>query len=712
MARRRPGLAAVLAAALLLPAAAAPAAVVPPPPPPVAGTAAIEASTLTYDRATGRVTAEGDVRIAYGLYRLRADTVVYDTATGAMQAQGDVRLREPDGSVLSGSRVALSGDFASGVIEGFGLAFGDGSRLAAARAERIQGRRTRMTDVAFTPCTECGGEEPLWSLEAGRVAHDSETRNIAYRDVALRVGGVPIAFTPYLVHPDPTVARRQGFLAPRFAVGGDIGLLVRNYYHYPWTASRDATVEGSISTRHGPLLGARYRQRLARGEIAAEASLTRAGPAPSGTDLERGALRGHASADGRFALNRHWRASATTTLTRDSAYLGSYAYAGGDLLETSVAAERFSATSYARLRGAAWQDLRPPGQRPRPEPVVLPEMRYAALTPEPLLGGRVSGESVVSALHRRAGQRDVRRAASRLAWQRQEVTARGVQVRAAAELAGAAYWYEDYAAAGGEGTALQLQPVAELGAAYPLIARHGWGRVQLRPETALIAAPEITEAAVPAEDSSIVELDTGNLFARDRAAGFDQLESGYRAVYGLRASGGGSRIRTEAFLGRSRALDGTAPFPGSGGLDQRLSDVVGSLRGEAGTMSLAYRFRADPETARLPRQEARAAVERGPWEASADYIGLAALGPYDRREELTLKTGTTVTADWDVTLAHTRRFDPPAGPQRNTVELGFNCDCLDFSASLAQTFSGPAREKVAYSAQFSLSLKHLGAVGE
>ena len=56
-------------------------------------------------------------------------------------------------------------------------------------------------------------KEPKWYLTASSAKRDFENSNIIYRDVSVRVKGIPIVYLPYLRMPDPSIDRVQGFSA-------------------------------------------------------------------------------------------------------------------------------------------------------------------------------------------------------------------------------------------------------------------------------------------------------------------------------------------------------------------------------------------------------------------------------------------------------------------------------------------------------------------
>ena len=60
--------------------------------------------------------------------------------------------------------------------------------------------------------------------EAERVTQDRRRRVIVYRNAVIRVRGVPVLWTPYFAHADPTAERASGLLVPRIQVSNRRGL--------------------------------------------------------------------------------------------------------------------------------------------------------------------------------------------------------------------------------------------------------------------------------------------------------------------------------------------------------------------------------------------------------------------------------------------------------------------------------------------------------
>ena len=200
------------------------------------------ADEMNYDEELGTVVARGKVEIVQGERSLLAETVSYNQKTDTVSASGNVVLHEPSGEVIFAEYVELSDQLKTGVIERIQVLLRDESRFAANSAERKDGDKTRMRRAVFSPCKLCEKDPnapPLWQLKAERVEHDQEAQEIRYKDVYLEIWGFPVAYSPYLSHPDPTVDRKAGFLAPDFGTGGNVGAFIRLPYFIPIGEDKD-----------------------------------------------------------------------------------------------------------------------------------------------------------------------------------------------------------------------------------------------------------------------------------------------------------------------------------------------------------------------------------------------------------------------------------------------------------------------------------------
>ena len=141
----------------------------------------------------------------------------------------------------------------------------------------IKDNITIIKDGKFTSCKSTNEEEgcPFWNLNANLVTHDKENKKITYKNATLDLNNIPVLYTPYFSHPDPSVKREAGFLAPSFAsLSSDIGSVIKIPYFYPISQSADFTVSPVYYFKQNPLLLGEYREKYKNGDLSIEGSFT------------------------------------------------------------------------------------------------------------------------------------------------------------------------------------------------------------------------------------------------------------------------------------------------------------------------------------------------------------------------------------------------------------------------------------------------------
>lgn len=141
----------------------------------------------------------------------------------------------------------------------------------------IKDNITIIKDGKFTSCKSTNEKEgcPYWNLNADLVTHDKEKKQIIYKNATLDLNNVPILYTPYFSHPDPSVKRKEGFLTPSFAsLGSDIGTTIKVPYFYPVSESADFTISPVYYFKQNPLLLGEYREKFKNGDLSIEGGFT------------------------------------------------------------------------------------------------------------------------------------------------------------------------------------------------------------------------------------------------------------------------------------------------------------------------------------------------------------------------------------------------------------------------------------------------------
>ena len=275
----------------------------------------ITAERLEYDQQKGIVTATGNVEVtrqtpspfssitAPVVRTLLADKVVYDENKHIIDATGHVALIEPTGEVVFADAIKVSDDLNYGTIRDLRARMSDNSRLAANGARREAGVKTEMVKGVFTPCEACKTDPnapPLWQIRADKVVHDQRTHDLEYYDAFLDVYGIPIFYTPYLSHPDPTVKQRSGLLAPTYGNSSDLGIFVGLPYYWGIDQSEDVVFRPIFTQNQGPVFSGEYRKRFEHGKLSFSSSITEGDFTNSSGIVKDNVVRGHVFSEGRF----------------------------------------------------------------------------------------------------------------------------------------------------------------------------------------------------------------------------------------------------------------------------------------------------------------------------------------------------------------------------------------------------------------------------
>ena len=127
----------------------------------------------------------------------------------------------------------------------------------------------------FTYCKKKDGDKcPPWTLASKKIKHDLAKKTIYYDNVVLKVYDFPIFFSPIFSHPDPTVKRRSGLLAPSLSNSTTLGSGIATPYYWDVGNDRDITFTPKFYINDNPLLLAEYRQSFRSSFLTLDAGYT------------------------------------------------------------------------------------------------------------------------------------------------------------------------------------------------------------------------------------------------------------------------------------------------------------------------------------------------------------------------------------------------------------------------------------------------------
>ncbi|TNC10454.1 LPS-assembly protein LptD [Methylobacterium terricola] len=700
----------------------------------------VEAKELVYDNDRNTVSAVGNAELHYGPRTLLADRVRYDRNTGRVFAEGNVRLTDETGAVVTGDRMELTDDFKSGFIDSLRIQQtveqrGRPARVrfSAPRAERVAGETTTFEYGTYTACEPCKDHPerpPLWQVKAARIIHNNEERRIYYEDSYLEVAGIPVAYLPYFYSPDPTIRRDTGFLAPHFVSSNVLGYGIGTPFFWNIAPDYDLTIEPTFLSKQGVLGQAEWRQRLANGFynvrvsgiFQSTPSAFLPGPLGSGDRDFRGSIE----SAGQFYLAPNWRAGWDVVGVTDKWFLDNYRIRN-QTISTDYFREAVSTAyligqgdrSWFEARGYYFKGLSTFDWQ-KQQPIVAPVIDYDKRRdgPDPI-GGEVRFQANFTHLTREATQYtqiprtgtyllspsvngitfplystcsvfergqclvsglagDTTRATAQVSWRRTFTDEFGQRWQPFAYLRGDAFFVNPNTTGyqNPEVTNLfspesnfsgRVMPAVGLEYRYPFVADFGpLGVHTVSPVAQVIARPsESRIGRLPNEDAQSLVFDDTSLFAWDKFSGYDRVEGGVRANLGAEYSvTGRNGFYMNAMFGESIALAGVNSFRRGdianvgrdSGLETTRSDFVSRFQVSPNqNISFITRARFDNATFALKRFESGITAKFAPFlplETSLIYARYEAqpeLGFDRRREGLQASALYNITPNWFVT---------------------------------------------------------------
>ncbi len=672
----------------------------------------LSAAEMQYDKDNGTVTAVGNVDIRYGGRRLIADRVVYNQNTDIIVAEGNASLTDTNGKILFGDRFEITGDMKDGIAQNIGLLLADLSRVAATGARRSDGETTEMRNAVYSPCRLCEDDPsaaPMWQLKAVRVIHHGEEKIIEYRDAWLELFGYPVAYTPYLSHPDPTVRRKSGFLAPSFGNSTDLGFVTQIPYYWVIDDQSDVTFTPIYTSDAGSGGSAHYRLKHMSGKIDAKTSFVAA-------DKDKD-FQGHVDAEARFDISKTWRWGLDLERATDETYQRRYGYPTQSGILTSRAyMEGFRGTNYAAINTYSFQDLEA-GVGRNETPTVLPlvDLNYAGKRDR--FGGFTSIDFNALALTRYDGA-DTRRLAVRSRWDRPFSGAFGDIYNASVSLATDAYHASEYrledSSTTFSGFTGRVFPRAELEWRFPLVKPGERVSQNLEPIASVVLAPNGGNPdKIPNEDSQELEFDDTNLFRDNRYDGFDRVDGGVRFNYGIKwgivGRKGGS---TSLLIGQSYRPRTDTSFATVSGLEDNFSDIVTRFNLKPGRyIDLVHRSQFSPDNFTPKRNELAMSVGVPALRIGTNYIfvGQQQGSEFAGREQISNSVSSQINKNWRATFSSLN--DLEASELRSLgLQLIYENECVIFTTQLTRTFFEDREIRPTDTVGFRLVLKTLGEV--
>ena len=668
----------------------------------------LQADEISYDDTNTTVTAIGYVEIHRAGRVLLADKIVYNRTTDVATATGNVSITDTNGSVLFFDSIQITGDLKEGLASEVRVLLADKSRMASRLYRRNPDGTSELDNAVYSACDSCGDQTPLWQIKASHVRYDPEAEMVYYNNAWVEFGGLPVFYTPYLAHPDPTAGAKSGLLLPTIGASRNLGLSYKQPYYIHIAPDRDATLTPFLTSEAGKGAIGEYRQDFESARLRVFGSLM-------GDDNDFNSdLRGHLDATARWDMDENWRSGTDIRLASDRTYLRRYNFIAPTWLASNLFAERFTSNSYFSANAYYFQRQRI-ASAAGSVPGVIPLLNYNYASDPDSLGGywTVDGNGLV--LVRETGT-DTNRLSTRVGWNLPYTASYGGVYTFRASVRGDGYYVRNLPRpARGDvftGTTGRVVPETSVEWRMPLVSDSFGIHQFLEPIVMGVYSPVgSNKDTIPNEDSLDLEFDDTNLFSTQRFTGYDRVETGARINYGVHWATFSRSIGTvSAIVGQVYRFHDDAAFSPQSGLRGYFSDYVGHVDLTPNPyVTMQYRFRLDKDTLESRRSELSATVGPELLRVTTSYVFVkAGTTATPSTEELYMALSSRLSQNWSMAFSHRQNLTASGGAIRTDVGITYEDECVVLGLDFAKDNTQDRDFKKGLAVVLRLSMKTIG----
>ncbi len=136
-------------------------------------------------------------------------------------------------------------------------------------SSKKRGKVTTIKKGVFTSCA-LNDDCPPWSINSSEILHDSEKKQIIYKNAFLKIYDLPVLYFPKFFHPDPSVERQSGFLQPQLNNSNILGSSFRIPYFHVLDENKDLTFTPSVFDKDIYMMQNEYRQENKNSSLIAD----------------------------------------------------------------------------------------------------------------------------------------------------------------------------------------------------------------------------------------------------------------------------------------------------------------------------------------------------------------------------------------------------------------------------------------------------------
>ena len=210
-----------------------------------------------------KIKATGNILIQTEDYLSSTDNLIYDKSKEMVKTSGNIIIKDKLENYYYFDKFISDKDFSKASGTNTKIRLNDGSRIVGKSFIRTDSNINQINNAIYTPCLQKNyitENCPGWKLSAKKVVHDVEKQNIYYEGATLSILNVPVLYSPFFSHPDPSVKKRSGLLMPSISSDNNLGTTFSIPYFFNLSSNYDITLTPSIQSKADDYYSINYRQ--------------------------------------------------------------------------------------------------------------------------------------------------------------------------------------------------------------------------------------------------------------------------------------------------------------------------------------------------------------------------------------------------------------------------------------------------------------------
>jgi len=199
-------------------------------------------------------TADGNVEVAWGEYRLYAEHLELKLQSGELTAVGRVNLSS-NKTVITGGKFHFNVNDQTGIMEDTYGQLSPSTRYTTGQTKVDSNSTLKFKKMEFTPCAQC---TPRWKISCSNGKIKKE-KYVQMKNVLFKVKKVPVFYVPILHYPLDKDGRATGFLFPLMGSSKDKGFFVSNAFFWDIKPYMDLTLNVDYYSKAGIGLAEDFR---------------------------------------------------------------------------------------------------------------------------------------------------------------------------------------------------------------------------------------------------------------------------------------------------------------------------------------------------------------------------------------------------------------------------------------------------------------------